>query len=307
MSRIDLSTLPDKDRTPTTIAALNAWVNHAAKALGIGDSGRLSWQIASTIVVAAMQRVSDPELGALFLLKGGAFLERRLSATSRSTKDVDAMFRGEVDAFVQKLDEAFAEPWGPFTLSRSEIETINVPVRRVKPRRFAVRLEIRGRVWRKIQVEIAFADGATQPDVEYVPADDFGFFGLESANELVTISLAYQVAQKLHACTDPHDPPTRRNDSVRDVLDLLLIKEQLLLEGVTLVEVRSAAETVFAGRAAEAESLGLEGRTWPPVIISNEIWVADYPRAASQAEVTLTLDEAIKVVNAWIEEIAAAA
>ncbi|MGN6762209.1 MAG: nucleotidyl transferase AbiEii/AbiGii toxin family protein [Leifsonia sp.] len=306
MSRIDLSTLPEKDRTPPTVAALNAWVNHAAKELGIGDSGRLSWQIASAIVVAALQRVSDPEFGALFLLKGGAFLERRLSARSRATKDVDAMFRGEVNAFAQKLDEALTEPWGPFTLSRSEIETINVPARRVKPRRFDVRLDIRGRVWRKIQVEIAFADGKTQPGAEYVPADDFGFFGLESANELATISLAYQVAQKLHACTDPHDPPAQRNDRVRDVVDLLLIKEQLLLDGVALLELRAAAEAVFAGRAAEAESLGFDGRRWPPVVVSNEIWVTDYPRAAGKADVTLTLDEAISAVNSWIEEIAAA-
>ncbi|GAA0430040.1 nucleotidyl transferase AbiEii/AbiGii toxin family protein [Leifsonia naganoensis] len=306
MSRANLSELPEKDRTPQSVAVLNGWVNHAAKELGVGDPGRLSWQIASTIVVAAMQRVMDPELGALFLLKGGAFLERRLSQTARSTKDIDAMFRGEVDAFVQKLDEAFTEPWGPFTLTRGEIQTINVPSRRVKPRRFDVRLEIKGRVWRKIQVEIAFADGQAQPDAEYVEAEDFGFFGLESAPQIATISLAYQVAQKLHACTDPHDPPRTKNDRVRDVVDLLLIREQLYVDGIPLVDVRLAAEAVFSGRATEAEELGFARREWPPTVISNEIWEAGYKRAAAGAEISLTLDEAIDEVNSWIQQIAEA-
>ncbi|MFE4950591.1 nucleotidyl transferase AbiEii/AbiGii toxin family protein [Leifsonia sp. NPDC056665] len=285
---------------------LNQWVSQAAGRLGVGDSGRLSWQIASTIVVAALQRVSDPELGTLFLLKGGAFLERRLSLTARATKDVDAMFRGEVDDFVEKLDEAIREPWGPFTLRRTEIEMIEVPARRAKPRRFNVIVEIKGRTFRRIQVEVAFADGEMKPTEEHIRVADLGFFGLESPDEIATISLAYQVAQKLHACTDPHDPPHTKNDRVRDVVDLLLMRQQLFDEGIPLTDVRVAAVGVFDGRAAEAALAGHTERTWPPVVVSNEIWRADYQRVAAETGVELSLGEAISEVNVWIDQIAAA-
>lgn len=306
MTRPDLASLPDKDRAPSSVNILNQWVHQAARLLGVGDPGRLSWQIASTIVVAALQRASDPELGTLFLLKGGAFLERRLSLTARATKDIDAMFRGEIDDFVEKLDEAIREPWGPFTLRRTEIETIEAPARRVKPRRFNVIVEIKGRTFRRIQVEVGFADGGTKPTEEHIRADDFGFFGLESPDEIATISLAYQVAQKLHACTDPHDPPHTKNDRVRDVVDLLLMRQQLFDEKIPLTGVRVAAVGVFEGRAAEATLAGYSERAWPPVVVSNEIWIADYQKVADETGVELSLDEAISEVNIWIDQIAAA-
>lgn len=33
------------------------------------------------------------------------------------------------------------------------------------------------------------------------------FFGIDQPGDIATITMAYQIAQKLHACTDPHDPP----------------------------------------------------------------------------------------------------
>jgi hypothetical protein len=81
-------------------------------------------------------------------LKGGTLLQHRLNATTRSTKDVDGLVRGDLDAFLLELEDAFAEPWGPLTLRRGEVEVVNVPTRLIKPRRFDVILEIRGSTWR---------------------------------------------------------------------------------------------------------------------------------------------------------------
>jgi hypothetical protein len=44
-----------------------------------------------------------------------------------------------------------------------------------------------------------------------------------SPDTLATLALRFQIAQKLHACTDPHDSPASINDRPRDVVDLLLL------------------------------------------------------------------------------------
>jgi hypothetical protein len=36
--------------------------------------------------------------------------------------------------------------------------------------------------------------------------------------------MRYQIAQKVHASTDPHNPPEFVNDRARDVVDLLLLR-----------------------------------------------------------------------------------
>ena len=37
--------------------------------------------------------------------------------------------------------------------------------------------------------------------------------------------MRFQIAQKLHAVTDPHEPPDLINDRARDVVDLLLLRD----------------------------------------------------------------------------------
>jgi hypothetical protein len=56
-------------------------------------------------------------------------------------------------------------------------------------------------------------------------------FGIPSPSGLAGIALRYQIAQKLHACTDSHAPPEDSNDRVRDVVDLVLLHELVTDEG----------------------------------------------------------------------------
>ena len=53
-------------------------------------------------------------------------------------------------------------------------------------------------------------------------APERGHFSLPNPDFLLGIALRSQIAQKIHACTYPHDPPDARNDPARDVVDLLL-------------------------------------------------------------------------------------
>ncbi|MEX0836055.1 MAG: nucleotidyl transferase AbiEii/AbiGii toxin family protein, partial [Nitriliruptor sp.] len=91
-----LSQLPDRSKEPNSKRTLDTWIQQAQAKTGIG-AGRLSWMVASSVVVAALQRAVDDTGRPRFLLKGGTYLELRLGLESRSTSDVDGLFRGEFD------------------------------------------------------------------------------------------------------------------------------------------------------------------------------------------------------------------
>ena len=113
-----------------------------------------------------------------------------------------------------------------------------------------------------------------------------------------------QIAQKLHAVSDPHEPPDSINDRARDVVDLLLLRDLAASTGSpTLAEIRQAAMAVFAARIDEAAQLGLATRAWPPTLLAHAHWADDFARAATSGGVGLSLDEAVAEVNAWIQEI----
>ena len=100
-------------------------------------------------------------------------------------------------------------------------------------------------------------------------------------------------------CTDPHDPPAAINERPRDVVDLLLLRDLARTEGrPTLLELRVAAEAIFAARAADARALGRAEHTWPCVVVAHEQWRPDFAAARVASYVDVTLEDAVAKVNA---------
>lgn len=92
---------------------LTGWVNQAERRLG-SRGGRLGWLVASTVVIAVLQRALGIDGHPQFLLKGGTLLQHRLPALpTRATKDVDGLVRGDIDEFMVTLDDVLTEPWVP--------------------------------------------------------------------------------------------------------------------------------------------------------------------------------------------------
>lgn len=193
---------------------------------------------------------------------------------------------------------------GPLTLRRGEVELVNVPTKLIKPRRFDIMIEIRGVTWRRIHFQISPDEAGIVSDFEAIEPPPLNGFGLPDPDTLVGIAMRFQIAQKLHAVSDPHDPPTAINDRPRDVVDLLLLRDLAADTGVpTLVDIRTAGAAVFEARANEARQLGYPDRAWPPVVVAHTHWAADFKRAATSAGIPLSIDLAVAEVDAWIEEI----
>lgn len=301
-----LRDLTPKTKQPASATILNSWISKAELQLGAGSGGgRLGWLIASSVAIAAVQRAVDSDGRQLFLLKGGTLLQHRLDVSSRATKDVDGLIRGDIEAFFTELDTALAEPWGPMMLRRGPVELIDVPTRVLKPRRFDIILELRGAPWRRIQFEIAPDEAGIGDESEPIEPPALGAFGLPDPDALVGIALRHQIAQKLHAVTDPHDPPAAINNRARDVVDLVLLEDLVTAaSSPTDDEIAEAAQAVFRGRAEEAVALGREPRSWPAYLTAHPHWARDFEQAATSAQLQLPLDEAVSRVNDWIRRLA---
>lgn len=300
-----LGALRPKRKTPTSARILASWVLQAEQAMGApGNGGRLSWLVASTVVIAALQRALDQGGTSRFLLKGGTLLQHRLHLAARATRDVDGLVRGDIESFLGTLDESLGLNWGPLTLRRSEIEVIPVPTKVVKPRRFSVTLSLQGVTRRKIQVEISPDEGAAGESYETITPPPLDRLGLPNPDQLLGIALQYQIAQKVHAATDPHDPPLVVNDRARDVVDLLLLRDLAVAEGSpSRSKIRAAILDIFASRAAEATELGRAPREWPTRLTALEHWHSDFESAADSAGLSHDLEDAIGQVNAWLDSI----
>tara|TARA_R110002124_G_scaffold104541_4_gene254723 strand:+ start:97 stop:1038 length:942 start_codon:yes stop_codon:yes gene_type:complete len=304
--------LPPREAPPKNTTALNSFLNAAAKKTDQAFD-RLGWLTGSVIVMAALQRALGSDGRPDFLIKGGAYLEHRLEVGARATRDVDTVYRGAIADFETALDSALAQPWEPFELARTEIEVVENARTTNKPRRLYIQLKIRGQVFRKIKVEVSFSEGRIGDEDERFAAPDLSALGLGAPDEIAGITMAYQVAQKLHACTDPDAPAPEGdgkpffNDRVRDVVDLLLLRGAFFPEGSELGAVRVAAEDVFRARALEAEELGLVPRTWPPELTAWQSWADGWRKPADQAGIEIGLDEALGELNEWVAEIARSA
>lgn len=296
-----LSYLVPKDKAPGSARVLNAWIAQAQDRLGAAGP-RLGWLVAATVVSAVLQRAVDEHGAPLFLLKGGTMLQYRLPGMSRTTKDIDGLVRGDVEQFIVKLDATLAEPWGPLTLVRGEVETIAVANRIIKPRRFDIVVTLNGVTWRRMQVEISRDEGHAGTMPESIPAPSLAGFGLPSPDHIVSLSMAYQIAQKIHACTDPHDPPEFVNDRARDVVDLLLLRDLIdATQHPTPSEVRAAVEDVFTARATEALAAGAAPRNWPARGAMYPHWRTSFASAAESAGLDVTPRNAINRLNAWLD------
>src|ERR1039458_693741 len=111
----------------------------------------------------------------------------------------------------------------------------------------------------------------------------------EAAN---CVSLRYQVAQKLHACTEVFDEG-RENDRFRDVMDILLVED--LLYDVGLARVREACVDIFTVR---------DKHTWPPALTVYDSWRVPFAELARENGFTPEdIDEAAAALTALIAAI----
>jgi len=114
--------------------------------------------------------------------------------------------------------------------------------------------------------------------------------GLPAPGQLPVLSLRHQIAQKLHACTSPDNPPWT-NDRSHDLVDLQLA--MTVFDG-SHGDIAVVARRLFAYR---------DRHPWPPVVTAREGWPGLYSNQADGLPVLADIEAAVTWVNQLISRI----
>lgn len=240
-----------------------------------------------------MRHARDEHDEPLFLIKGGVAIELLLGLRARATKDLDAAARLARGDIAPQLRTALAHGWEGFAFRLTGLEQ----VRDTAAHRGDVKVSYQGDPWSTVQFEVSPTEGAAGHQIHWTGNTfvDPEQLGLPSPGELPLVTIAYLIAQKLHACTD-HTNPERPNDRYRDLIDLILVDRLVRVED--RAGVREVCVEIFRLRAKHA---------WPPSITVLPEWPDGYRTLAEQLSFAPTdVHQATTDVQAIIARIDAA-
>ena len=278
-----MSNGPPSRSQPKTEKHLGRLVSNYAEASGLGVR-RVRQRVSAMAFLGALERVREEDSPGRFLIKGGIACELRFQNQARATRDLDALFHGSLDELLADLDTAFATPYSGFSFSYAPPEA----VRETGAHRFDVKLTYQGRGWATLRVEVSPPEGQAH-EPESVPALSVSEFGLTGPTEIACLSLRYQIAQKLHACTERF--PDRENERIHDLIDLQLMEE--LIEDYS--RLKAACIEIFELRGTHP---------WPPTLTIEPTWPETYRELVAELDFpTKDLTEAIARVQALIDRI----
>ena len=274
-------------KRPNTCANLIKAINALAKGC---DPVRLSRAMANAIVG---QLLPDG------VVKGGSSLMFRYGAdATRYTRDIDAARRMDLAAYLERLEDALDAGWNGFTGTLAEVAP---PRPRGVPRRYVmlpydIKLSYLGRPWQTVRIEIGHNEIGDADESEGALPDElakvFESLSFPVPQPLPVMGLSHQVAQKLHAVSEPG------SERAHDLIDLQLIAG---LSSLNLPDVRSKCERLFAYRRNQA---------WPPAIVAGETWASVYEAALAtvrdKGAILPTVSEAVAWANRLVARIATA-
>ncbi|MDQ2679566.1 MAG: nucleotidyl transferase AbiEii/AbiGii toxin family protein [Candidatus Eremiobacteraeota bacterium] len=209
-----------------------------------------------------------------FAIKGGYALELRLRSRARASRDVDMVLEPNRDQLADAVVEALRETWSEFTFGVK-----SGPEYREHSIRFEINARYRDREWSTFVLEVVEGE-ITEEDI--VAPLDLQEFGLLRAESIPCINMSVQVAQKLHAVTDPSE------DRARDLLDIFIIISTFECDDGAI---KAAIVDVFNERKTHA---------WPTPIEMRDGWATQILETIKRDGFDFTLDQVLRGVRAFV-------
>lgn len=250
------------------------------------DTGSLRRQTTMAMVVVGQML---PE-GAV---KGGTAMALRYGrAEARFTQDLDAARVHPLTDFMDDFEAALGQGWAGFTgrvLDRRPPRPQGIPAAYVM-QPFDVKLDYLGRSWRTVKFELGHneIDDAVEPELRIATdlVELFTDLGLPAPDPIPVMRADHQVAQKLHAVSEPG------TDRVRDLVDLQLLDKR---EDLDLDQLRATCLRLFDYRRLH---------TWPPIVEVGVGWDDLYEAAIEGIDALPGVDAAVAWGNELIRRIA---
>jgi len=253
-------------------------------------AGRLRRLVAVSVLASMLDALSvdgEPRLA----FKGGASMELRFGPSARGSKDVDALVNiGFDDAFAE-IAERLATGWEDFTGvlgDRTEITRAGITP---APQRCVIKLRYKTKPFASVPFELGRAEAGSFSLIEQIPnAIDMSRVQLGPMDDVAVLGVHYQIAQKLHACTEI--PNEGANPRAHDLYDIMLIAD--LARADSLNKTLAACVDTFTYRNKHA---------WPPALTDWPDWPAIWDGLDLPDTARITYHEARAGVTALIAEI----
>jgi hypothetical protein len=282
----------------TTGAALRQALEHRLNRLAVEagvDVQRLRRHVAFDRLLARIFASPDGP----WRLKGGYSLELRLNE-ARATRDVDLTLlspevlpeAADLSTRLQAgLQRAVNDDPGDFFVFRVGPVKLELDAAPYGGARFPVDARLAGRTFARFHVDIGVGDPLIGVGESVEGGDWLGFAGITAAR-IVCISREQQFAEKLHAYTMTNRPAA--NSRVKDLVDLALLIQRLPPQPDLL---REALRRTFSLRSSHELPPDLQE---PP-----ESWEAPFVTMAAEANLDLTIAEALELVRAFYRSVTA--
>ena len=267
-------------KRPNTCVNLIKAINQIDRS---GDPVRLSRAMANVVVG---QILPDG------VVKGGSSLMFRYGGeVTRYTRDIDTARVMELSEYKKRLEDSLKAGWNGFTGILSDVpppRPKDVPESYVMIP-FDIKLSYCGRSWQTVRIEIGHDEiGDAEEFEEFLPAelaDAFEALSFPRPAALRVMKLTYQIAQKLHAVSEPG------SERAHDLIDLQLIMSN---GDIDLGRTAALCRKLFKYRKVH---------TWPPKVAKGELWEQTYADQKRDLDVLPTVDEAIVWANDLIAKL----
>jgi len=220
----------------TSIGRLSKLVDADAKKQGVTNSRMRRWVAATAFFQLLNNAASTGKLPG-YAVKGGFAMELRLKGRARASQDIDLVLVLEGDDAVELLRRVLEAEWCEFTFQIKDVES------REHVHRVALQVRYQRGNWCTLLIDLGSAIDTTTEEVE---AFDLSSMGLDAADLVACLSREHQLAELIHAVTDPTE-----NARYRNLIDIILIEDL----GFDLDALRSKVEELFVARNKQQ---------WPP-------------------------------------------
>ncbi len=221
--------------------ALERRITNVAKERGT-TAARLRRLVGFAVLCETLSEAVARGVIPVFFVKGGVAIELRLGLLARATRDLDIGLCAPPNQLLPLFDSALDVGFGDFRLRRrGEARPLDNGALVLE-----IAVEYLGRPWATVDVDLASA--TLDWETDSVSPIAIAELGLESPRSVPCLATPAQIAQKIHALTEP-EPRGRPNPRARDVLDVLLLAQRLEIDSTA---VQAACERVFAERGSHA-------------------------------------------------------
>ena len=268
--------------------ALEQRLKNEADSTGLGLA-RLRKRVAFELFLRRLLIVAPDR----WVLKGALALDFRLTAVTRSTKDIDLGRDDDEQAAILDITAAqqlALDDYFTFAASRTnELEDTD----EFSAVRFHVTAQLAGRTFEQFLVDIGFTDTFTWiPDTIHT-SQSLTFADITPL-ALPAIPIPQHLAEKVHAYTRTYGESRKPSTRPKDLVDILLIERSATIHADDL---RHALQSTFVERARQPLPTSLPA---PPAI-----WTDPYTRLAKTVNVETDISAAFARAATFLDPVLA--